>query len=63
MRLKNIYTIPANELQQMALSLFLGYPRYQQPPITTVGSGIPNSNFSVNRSSVLTGKFHSNPLE
>lgn len=39
-------------------SIMTGYPRYQQPPITTVGSGGPvvftTSNLSVNRNSILT---------
>ena len=36
-------------------NFILGYPRYQQPPISTVGSGMASSNLSVNRSSALTG--------
>merc|ERR1712141_822078 len=35
-------------------SIMTGYPRYQQPPISTVGSGMARSNLSVNRSSALT---------
>jgi len=35
-------------------SIMTGYPRYQQPPISTVGSGMASSNLSVNRSSALT---------
>ena len=42
--------------------IFLGYPRYQQPPITTVGSGGPvvftTSNLSANRNSILTGNYN-----
>merc|ERR1712083_89315 len=35
-------------------SIMTGHPRYQQPPISTVGSGMASSNLSVNRSSSLT---------
>jgi len=35
-------------------SIMTGYPRYQQPPMTTGVSGITTSNLSINRSSALS---------